>query len=61
LVFLAGGARKKNGFRRVWRDMITGLLTTSSTQVLLNGVPSEFIPISEDYGEGTLSLPCYSF
>jgi hypothetical protein len=34
---------EKLGFGRVWRDMISGLLTTSSTQVLLNGVPGEFI------------------
>jgi hypothetical protein len=27
------------GFRRTWRDIIAGLLTTSSTQVFLNGVP----------------------
>jgi hypothetical protein len=31
------------GFGRVWRDMIAGLLTTSSTQILLNGVPGDFI------------------
>jgi hypothetical protein len=31
------------GFGRVWRDMIAGLLTTSSTQILLNGVPRDFI------------------
>jgi hypothetical protein len=34
---------EKLGFGRVWRDMISGLLTTSSTQVLLNGVLGEFI------------------
>jgi hypothetical protein len=31
------------GFRRTWRDIIAGLLTTSSTQVFLNGVPRNFI------------------
>jgi hypothetical protein len=31
------------GFGRVWRDMIARLLTTSSTQILLNGVPRDFI------------------
>jgi hypothetical protein len=31
------------GFGRGWRDMIVGLLTTSSTQILLNGVPGDFI------------------
>jgi hypothetical protein len=31
------------GFGRVWSDMIIGLLTTSSTQILLNGVPGDFI------------------
>jgi hypothetical protein len=31
------------GFGWIWRDIIVGLLTTSSTQVLLNGVPGSFI------------------
>jgi hypothetical protein len=31
------------GFGRIWRDMIAGLLTTSSTQILLNEVPGDFI------------------
>jgi hypothetical protein len=30
------------GFGIIWRDIISGLLTTSSTQVLLNGVPGDF-------------------
>jgi hypothetical protein len=34
---------KKLGFRHIWCDMISGLLATSSTQILLNGVPREFI------------------
>jgi hypothetical protein len=31
------------GFGRGWRDIIAGLLSTSSTQILLNGVPRDFI------------------
>jgi hypothetical protein len=27
----------------VWRDVISGFLMTSSTQILLNGVPGRFI------------------
>ena len=31
------------GFRQIWRDIICGLLSSSTTQVLLNGVPGECI------------------
>jgi hypothetical protein len=31
------------GFGWIWRDIIAGLLTTSSTQALLNGVSGNFI------------------
>jgi hypothetical protein len=34
---------KKLGFGLIWCDMISGLLATSSTQVLLNGIPGEYI------------------
>jgi hypothetical protein len=34
---------KKMGFDTIWCDMISGLLATSSTQILLNGVPGDFI------------------
>jgi hypothetical protein len=34
---------KKLGFGQIWCDVISGLLATSSTQILLNGVPGEFI------------------
>jgi hypothetical protein len=33
----------KLGFGRIWRDMLSGLLATSSTKVLLNGVPGPSI------------------
>jgi hypothetical protein len=52
---------EKLGFKRVWREMISGLLTTSSTLVLLNGVPDEFIAHQQGLQQGTPSLPCYSF
>jgi hypothetical protein len=31
------------GFGMIWCDMISGLLATSSTQILMNGVPGDFI------------------
>jgi hypothetical protein len=31
------------GFGTIWCDMVSGLLATSSTQILLNGVPGDFI------------------
>jgi mannosylglycoprotein endo-beta-mannosidase len=31
------------GFGQIWRDIISGLLSTSSTQVLVNGVPGDHI------------------
>jgi hypothetical protein len=34
---------KKLGFGPIWCDMISGLLATSSTRILLNGVPGELI------------------
>ena len=34
---------KQLGFGIIWRDIISGLLATSSTQVLLNGSPGEKI------------------
>jgi hypothetical protein len=34
---------EKLGFGRIWRDVMSGMLTTSSTQVLLNGVPAQSI------------------
>jgi hypothetical protein len=33
----------KMGFSMIWCDMISGLLATSSTQILLNGVLGDFI------------------
>jgi hypothetical protein len=34
---------KKMGFGQIWCDIISGLLVTSSTQILLNGIPGGFI------------------
>jgi hypothetical protein len=31
------------GFRQIWRDIICGLLSSSTTQVLLNGIPGDRI------------------
>jgi hypothetical protein len=35
---------KKLGFGTIWCDMISGLLATSSTQLMLSGVHGDFIP-----------------
>jgi hypothetical protein len=34
---------EKVGFDPIWRYVISGLLMTSSTQIMLNGVPREYI------------------
>jgi hypothetical protein len=34
---------RKLGFRQIWCDIISGLLTSSSTQEILNGIPGEKI------------------
>jgi hypothetical protein len=34
---------EKLGFRSRWRDLLCGLLVSSSTQVLLNGTPGDYI------------------
>lgn len=34
---------RKLGFGQIWCDIISGLLTSSSTQVILNGIPGEKI------------------
>jgi hypothetical protein len=31
------------GFRLIWRNMVSGLLLSSSTKVLMNGIPGETI------------------
>jgi hypothetical protein len=34
---------RKMGFGQIWCDVVSGLLATSSTRILLNGVPGEII------------------
>jgi hypothetical protein len=34
---------EKLGFGSRWRDLICGLLVSSSTQILLNGIPRDYI------------------
>jgi hypothetical protein len=34
---------RKLGFGTIWCDMISGVIATSSTQIMLNGVPGDFI------------------
>jgi hypothetical protein len=48
---------KKLGFGTIWCDMISGLLATSSTQILLNGVPGEFISHKRGLRQGDLLSP----
>jgi hypothetical protein len=45
------------GFGWIWRNIIVGLLTTSSTQVLLNGVPGHFINHQRGLRQGDLLSP----
>jgi hypothetical protein len=45
------------GFGRICRDIIAGLLTTSSTHVLLNGVLGNFINHLRDLRQGDLLSP----
>jgi len=46
------------GFRQFWRDIISGLLSSSSTQVLLNGVPRDRIHHRRGLRQGDPSPPC---
>jgi hypothetical protein len=39
---------EKLGFGLIWRDMLSGLLSFSSSQLLLNGIPGE--PITHQRG-----------
>jgi hypothetical protein len=51
------------GFGQTWRDIICGLLASSTTQVLLNGCPGEEIKrlnIEEALDRETPSPRCYS-
>jgi hypothetical protein len=45
---------KKIGFGQIWCDMICGLLATSSTQILLNGIPCGFIAHQKGLRQGDL-------
>ena len=40
------------GFGQIWRDIISGLLYTSTTQVLLNGVPGDHISYRQGLRQG---------
>jgi hypothetical protein len=43
---------KKMGFGQIWCDIISRLLATSSTQILLNGIPISFIAHQKGLREG---------
>jgi hypothetical protein len=48
---------EKLGFGPVWRDVISGFLMTSSTQILLNGVPRRFISHRRGLRQGDPLFP----
>jgi hypothetical protein len=48
---------KQMGFGDIWRDIISGLLSSSSTQVLLNGCPGPGNKIQHRRGSGR-EIPC---
>jgi hypothetical protein len=43
---------EKLGFGRIWRDMLIGLLATSTTQIVLNGIPGQSIRHRRGLGQG---------
>jgi hypothetical protein len=45
------------GFGQIWRDTISGLLASSSIQVLLNGFPGEYISYRRGLRQGDLLSP----
>jgi hypothetical protein len=49
---------EKMGFGSVWRDIISGVLSTSSTQILLNSFPGDFITHHRGLRQGD-SLPLF--
>jgi hypothetical protein len=48
---------EKVGFGHRWRDVISGLLMTSSTQIMLNGVPGEYIQHKRGLRQGDSLSP----
>jgi hypothetical protein len=48
------------GFGHIWRDIVCGLLASSTTQVLLNGSPGEHIAHRRGLRQGDPLSPCFS-
>jgi hypothetical protein len=48
---------EKLGFGRIWRDIVSGMLATSSMQILLNGVPGQSITHRRGLRQGDLLSP----
>lgn len=44
--------KKQLGFEQIWRDIICGLLASSSTQVMLNGFPGKHIKYRRGLRQG---------
>jgi hypothetical protein len=51
---------QKLGFGLIWRDILSGLLSSSTTQVLLNGIPGFTIFHKRGLRQGGPSPLCYS-
>jgi hypothetical protein len=48
------GTFERLGFSRIWRDMLSGMLATSSRQILLNGIPRQSITHCHELTQGDL-------
>jgi hypothetical protein len=51
---------EKLGFGRIWRDIVSGMLATSSMQILLNGVSGNPSHTDMALGKVIRYLPSYS-
>lgn len=49
------------GFGQRWHNLVSALLNTSTTNILLNGIPGDEIQHKRGLRQVTLSLQCYSF
>jgi hypothetical protein len=52
---------QKLGFGQIWRDIISGLLSSASTRVLLNGIPGDIISHRRGLRQGDPLSPMLLF